>query len=469
MLESDKRFCPPNGRAGLDKNQKFIITRVQRDSEADENAFKEGVAAYLRNLHLFGQWGNPRYTAGKAIIPCTDLFVQKVNTPSAKEELSRALCCQIDFSVQRITKLEFLPEVREQLERFFEAKTWSDTASNKKCLNLSSIAESYKQWMNIQQKCSNGEEPRDSFTDAQEPELSFDNMRLVNVLTDYLRENEINVLILSNNNLTDLKRLTCPTGLKNATTLTKLVLTSNNITSLEALKCLTYIKQLETIVLTDNPVVNDPDFVSTRDALKLTCVTQPPLPQHLPDAKSYRSFKYLHDNICMAITNGDTDMLAAPYTLGLDGFGFQPPAVSIIYHVVDMGDRRVPIHCAANKYLQTIHRLLEDRVLFIDGRANILGTSTSVIHNPYYTIEASRVLPNLVRTTYICTGNATLRKRKPSAETKEILLSYVRTLTLITPCVWDGSLKTTFEKNNTKDFTGRIIADVAQFKLSEGM
>lgn len=465
MLENDGRLFPLNGRAGLDKNQKFIITRIQRDSEVDEDAFKEGVSTYLKNLHLFGQWGNPRYTAGKAIVPCTDLFVQKVNTPSAKEELSKTLRCQIDFSVQRITKLEFLPEVREQLERFFEVKTWSDTTSNKKCLNLSSIAESYKQWVDGQQKCSNNGESRES----REPDLSFDNMRLVNVLTDYLRENEINVLILSNNNLNDLKRLTCPTGLKNATTLTKLVLTSNNITSLEALKCLTYIKQLETIVLTDNPVVNEPDFVSARDVLKLTCIAQPPLPQHLPDARSYRSFKYLHDNICMAITNGDTDMLAALYTLGLDGFGFQPPAISIIYHVVDMGDRCVPIHCAANKYLQTIYKLFEDRVLFIDGKATILGSSTSVIHNPYYTVEASRILPNLVRTTYICTGSAILRKRKPSPETKEILLSYVRTLTLITPCVWDGSLKTTFEKSNTKDFTGRIIADVAQFKLSEDM
>lgn len=462
MSEHSQRPDLPIGSVGLDKNQKLIITRLRRDFEIDEDAFKEGVAAYLRNLRLSGHWGNPRYTVGKAIIPCTDLFVQKVNTPSVKEELSKVLRCHIDFSVQRITKLEFSPEIREQLEKFFEAKTWSDTINSKKCLNLSSIIDSYKEWMATQGVSSDAEPSRGT----QIPDLSFDNIRLVNVLTDYLRESEINVLILSNNKLADLKRLTCPTGLKNATTLTKLVLTNNSIDSLETLKCLTYIKQLETIVLTDNPVTNEPDFASAQDVLKLTCIAQPPLPQHLPDAKSYRSFKYLHDNICMAITNGDTDMIAALYTLGSDGFGFQPPAISIIHHVVNIDDKCVSIRCAADKYLQTIHKLFEDKVLFIDGRATILGGSTSVIYNPYYTVEASGVMPNLVRTTYICRGTATLRKRRLSAESKEIPLSYVRTITIITPCVWSGSLKRTFE-NDTRDFTGRIIADVAQFTLSK--
>lgn len=168
----------------------------------------------------------------------------------------------------------------------------------------------------------------------------------------------------------------------------------------------------------------------------------------------------------MAITNGDTDMIAALYTLGSDGFGFQPPAISIIHHVVNIDDKCVSIRCAADKYLQTIHKLFEDKVLFIDGRATILGGSTSVIYNPYYTVEASGVMPNLVRTTYICKGTATLRKRRLSAESKEIPLSYVRTITIITPCVWSGSLKRTFE-NDTRDFTGRIIADVAQFTLSK--
>lgn len=466
MSEHAKRFDLPNGSAAPNKNQKFIIVKKRMDTEIDENAFKEGITTYLKNLRMFGQWGNPRFTVGKAIVPCTDLFVQRVNTQSVKEELSKALNCPIDFFVQRIAKLEYPPEVREQLERFFEAKTWSDVISNNKCLNLSSIVESYNEWSATHVKDSSSAEQS---KDTQELNLSFDNIRLVNVLTDYLKESGINVLVLSNNNLNDLKRLTCPTGLKNAVTLTKLVLTDNNINSLDTLKCLTYIKQLETVVLTGNPVVNDSDFSNAQSTLRLTCIAQPPLPQHLPDAKNYGSFNYLCNSISTAITNGDTDMLAALYTLGPDGFGFQPPAISIIHHMVDTGDKCASIRCSADKYLQTIREMFEDRVLFINGRPDVISSSTSVIANPYYAIESVSIMPNLVRTTYICKGSASLRKRRLNTETKEIPLSYVRTIVLITPCLWDGSFKTTFEKSDTKDFTGRIIADVAQFKLSKDM
>lgn len=463
MSEHSKRFDLMDRSVTPDKNQKLIIMKSHRDLEIDESAFKEGVVTYLKNLRMFGQWGNPRYAVGKVIIPCTDMFVQKVNTPSIRDELSKALNCPISFFVQRITKLEYPSEIREKLEKFFEAKTWSDTNSNKKSLNLSSIADSYKEWSSIHNKESISAE---QLNDTENLDLSFENMRLVNALTDYLKANEINVLVLSDNSLSDLKRLTCPTGLKNAITLTTLVLADNRISSLETLKCLTYIKQLETIVLTGNPVVNEPDFSNAQDILKLNCIAQPPLPQHLPNVKNYGLFNYLYNSICTAVTNGDTDMLATLYTLGSDGFGFQSPTISIIHHMVNIDNRYISIYCSANKYLQTLHKLFEDKVLFMNGRPDVISCSTSIIANPYYSVEYSNTMPNLIRTTYICKGDAILRKRRLNTETKSIPLSYVRTIIIVTPCVWDGSFKTTFEKNENKNFTGRIIADVAQFKSS---